>query len=138
MKSFDYFAVTYNASVYCVDCLPDDAPGIESDEIGPIFADSEWDRYPTCDVCGTEHDYVGLTEDGLIYHASGGSAYFDRFDICEAHYLYASHYHTGQFSPIYAKLGQLDRLGFRPGLMLSVHNLSDNALTIYANLITRE
>ena len=33
--------------------------------------------------------------------------YFDRFDICEAYYCYASDYHEGQFSKIYEIFGRL-------------------------------
>lgn len=57
MKSYDYYAVTYGASVYCVGCLPSDVKA-EDESVHPVFADSEWDSYPTCDSCGREHDYV--------------------------------------------------------------------------------
>src|ERR671923_253380 len=61
MKSFDYEAVTYDGAVYCVDCLPDGV-NVNDDEVSPIFADSEWDTAPVCDVCGTVHDYVTVLE----------------------------------------------------------------------------
>ena len=66
MKAWDYLAVTYNAGVCCIDCLPIELD-VESDGVFPIFADSEWDYYPVCDACGTKHDYVNLTSDGQEY-----------------------------------------------------------------------
>jgi hypothetical protein len=65
MKSYNYYAVAYDASIYCVGCLPDGV-GAESEDVYPIFADSEWDHYPVCDVCHTEHDYVSLTSYGRV------------------------------------------------------------------------
>ena len=59
MKAYDYKAVTYDGSIYCIGCLPHGVTA-ESDEVFPIFADSEWDYVPVCDVCGKEHDYVIL------------------------------------------------------------------------------
>lgn len=65
MKSFHFSAVTYEGGIYCTKCLPHHA-NINSEEVHPIFADSEWDYIPTCDVCGHEHDYVTLLkEDNL-------------------------------------------------------------------------
>jgi hypothetical protein len=40
----------------------------------------------------------------------------DRILICEAFHYAASQFHSGQNSKGYAKLSQLDRIGFRPGL----------------------
>jgi hypothetical protein len=40
----------------------------------------------------------------------------DRILICQAFSYVASHYHHGQASKGYAKLSQLSRIGFRPGL----------------------
>jgi len=67
VKSYDFDAVAYDAAVYCVLCLP---PGVdlENEGVHPIFADAEVDAYPTCDVCGTLHDYVSLTEEGRRQH----------------------------------------------------------------------
>lgn len=59
MKSYDYEAVVYEASVCCVECLPTGV-SVNDDDVSPVFADSEWDYYPVCDVCGAEHDYVQL------------------------------------------------------------------------------
>ena len=68
MKSFDYYAVAFDGAVYCTECLP---AGITEDreEVSPVFADSEWDYYPTCDKCGCKHDYVSLTEYGQRHEA---------------------------------------------------------------------
>lgn len=59
MNAFDYEAVAFDGSVYCVDCLPVGI-SVNSPDVMPVFADSEWDSYPVCDVCGYEHDYVNL------------------------------------------------------------------------------
>ncbi len=59
MRAYDYEAVTYNGEVYCVECLPDGVDDTQPD-VYPIFADSEWEYVPVCDVCGFEHDYVGV------------------------------------------------------------------------------
>lgn len=63
---------------------------------------------------------------------------FDRFDICEAFYLFATHYHTGQGSSTYAIFGRLARLGFSPSPLLSLDTLNENASAIYANLAADE
>ena len=63
--------------------------------------------------------------------------YFDRFDICEAYYLFFSHYHEGQWSKKYARLSKM--LGyFKPAPMLRYDSLTDNGKVIYDNLINRE
>lgn len=63
MYSYDYEAVVYDGEIYCVGCLPEGV-SVDSDEVSPIFADSEWDYYPVCADCGTVHDYVNLTAEG--------------------------------------------------------------------------
>lgn len=63
MKAYDFEAVTYDGAVYCVQCLPKGLND-ESEGVMPIFADSEWDSYPTCDHCHAIHDYVSLTTYG--------------------------------------------------------------------------
>jgi hypothetical protein len=40
----------------------------------------------------------------------------DRFLTCAAYWIIASRYHTGQWSKGYAKLSQLSRMGYNPGL----------------------
>lgn len=61
MKHYAFEAVTYDGSVYCVGCLPNGI-SIDDDEVEPIVAGQEVDSYPTCDACGTEHDYMALLE----------------------------------------------------------------------------
>ena len=64
--------------------------------------------------------------------------YFDRFDICEAYWCYASDYHEGQFSKIYEIFGRLHELEFRPSMDLSFESLTDNGQSIYENLVERK
>lgn len=67
MKSYDYNAYAYGGEVYCINCLPNPTEYLDLDKDErpyPIFADSEWDYYPSCSVCGLVHDYVGLTDYG--------------------------------------------------------------------------
>jgi hypothetical protein len=59
MNACDFDAVTYDADVYCVECLPHDVD-VDSEDVGPIFADQEWDYYPVCCNCGRVHEYVSL------------------------------------------------------------------------------
>ena len=61
MKAWDFDAVTYEADVYCIECLPEGVSH-HSDDCYPIFADSEWDYTPICCVCGCEHDYVTVLQ----------------------------------------------------------------------------
>lgn len=60
MKAYEYEAVIFNDEIFCLECLP-----VETSENNycPIFADSEWNTYPICSECGTEHDYVNLISD---------------------------------------------------------------------------
>ena len=79
MKSYDYDAVVYDGTCYCCGCLEKACKvpegyehqqvTLDSDEVSPIFADSEWDGYPVCDHCGAVHDYVSLTDEGIIAEA---------------------------------------------------------------------
>lgn len=63
MKSYDYEACTFDGAVYCNECLPDGMTP-DSEDVSPIFADSEHDGYPVCESCGEAHNYVSLTDDG--------------------------------------------------------------------------
>ena len=63
---------------------------------------------------------------------------FDRFDICEAYYVYAYDCHHGQDSKEYRILGRLDRIGFKPRFNLNYSRLSDNGKYIYDCLIDRQ
>ncbi len=62
--------------------------------------------------------------------------YFDRFDICEAYYLFACLYHSGQNSFTYSKFAQLERLRFRiaPGRQ-DPKDLSENGREIFRRLV---
>jgi hypothetical protein len=64
-------------------------------------------------------------------------AYFNRFDVCEAHYLFLSQYHEGQASEKYARLSKLSTY-FNPGPFLCVERLEDNARDIYEALVDNE
>jgi hypothetical protein len=61
--------------------------------------------------------------------------YFDRFDICEAWYLYTSRYHGGQWSKLYEVLGRLHNIQFRPAPGLNYKSLTENGQTIYRRLV---
>lgn len=64
--------------------------------------------------------------------------YFDRFDICEAYYLFAYLWHGGQWSKEYAIFGRLERMGFRVSpLFNGRESLSENGKEIYDNLVRR-
>ena len=64
-------------------------------------------------------------------------AEWNRFDICEAWYLFATGWHAGQGSDGYAVFGRLDRLDFRPSPTLSRDSLSPNGRLILAALIRK-
>jgi hypothetical protein len=55
---------------------------------------------------------------------------FDRFDICEAWYLWLSENHGGQGSVEYSRLSSLLNF-FSPRPSLSYETLSENAQMIY-------
>ena len=82
MKSYDFEAIAYGGECYCVDCLPNGV-SVNDEDVYPIFADSEWDDYPVCAVCGTVHDYVGLIpkdkEKQITAHTPGPWHYRHRF-----------------------------------------------------------
>ena len=64
--------------------------------------------------------------------------YFDRFDICEAWYLYLSEYHEGQNSKKYARLSKLLTC-FQPrDSLYDCSDLDTNAREIYDNLVATE
>lgn len=49
--------------VYCTEHLPKGFTPTNG-EAQPIFAGSEWDRFPVCENCNEVHRYVQLTEEG--------------------------------------------------------------------------
>ena len=62
--------------------------------------------------------------------------FFDRFDICAAHWMFAMLWHSGQSSDTYRKLGQLENMGFRPSPLWSEpSDLNENAREIYEQLV---
>lgn len=61
---------------------------------------------------------------------------WNRFDICEAYYLYAMLWHSGQGSKEYAIFARLERIRFRARPMLSRRrDLEENARIIYDRLV---
>lgn len=62
---------------------------------------------------------------------------FDRFDICEAYYMFATLYHGGMSSPEYAIFTRLHHMGFQPRHDLSEETLTENGLEIYQCLVKR-
>lgn len=86
---------------------------------------------------------IAAIEDGTLdeepNEAADECAYFDRFDICEAYYLYAMLYHGGQWSKEYAIFGRLHNMGItpRPGLR-DEDDLSENGRAIFNRLVRGE
>lgn len=65
---------------------------------------------------------------------------FDRFDICDAYYLFACHWHRGQYSPEYRIFGRLKAIGYSPSFSVREgrsRGLSENARYILARLIRK-
>ena len=67
--------------------------------------------------------------------------YFDRFDIAEAHYLYARHYEMGGDTNR-NDFARLERIHFSPGLSLCTHEdpklaLTENGAEIYDLLVAK-
>lgn len=62
---------------------------------------------------------------------------FDRFDICEAWYLYLGQWYSGQNDPKYARLSRLMQF-FKPRPNLSFETLTENGRRIYLDLIAEE
>lgn len=72
-------------------------------------------------------------------------AVFDRFDICEAHYILESDYNVSGVlqerpSNIRRRMStgfQLSRMGFKPAPNLSYESMTDNGRAIYDELVKR-
>ena len=67
---------------------------------------------------------------------------FDRFDIAEAHYLFARQYHMGGDTKR-RDFWRLNRIGFKPGFSLRQYDdpalaLTENGQEIYAVLVAKE
>lgn len=63
--------------------------------------------------------------------------YFDTFDVLEAHYLFLSLWHEGQFSDKYRRLSRLTGY-FRPRPSLRLTSLTPNGKAIYSVLVKGE
>lgn len=61
--------------------------------------------------------------------------FFDRFDICEAWFLYACRYHGGQNSKLYEILGRLENMRFKAAPGLDYKSLTENGKSIYRRLV---
>lgn len=62
--------------------------------------------------------------------------YWDRFDICAAHWMFAMLWHDGMYSATYSKFAQLERLRFSPAASWSEpRDLEPNAREIYRQLV---
>ncbi len=136
---------------FCTECLPDNAP----EETTSTMDHEETDSPCHCSVCGIPLLHT-LTSEGASYVrqaiAEGEGCcselwpvvwsdylppepHFDRFDICEAHYLYARLY--GEYETI----TRLHNMEFSPGLSLVQHDRPESALTengqaIYYRLVS--
>lgn len=66
MKSYEVMGYCQDGEFQCIACCD----GIDTEECDPVFADSEWDCYPVCCVCGEKCEDVNLTNEGIIYEAS--------------------------------------------------------------------
>ena len=63
---------------------------------------------------------------------------FNRFDICEAWYIFAAESHGGQWSKEYEIFGRLDRMHFRPSWGVRENGyeaLTENGKEIYDRLV---
>lgn len=62
--------------------------------------------------------------------------FWDRFNICEAYYVYAMLNHGGQWSKEYALFATLNRMKFKPASSLAgPDDLEENARSIYEALV---
>ena len=62
---------------------------------------------------------------------------FDRFDIAEAHYVFATLYHDGGDTRR-RDFARLSRMSFKPAPSLDLSSLTVNGLAIYGRLVLRE
>lgn len=76
MKTYDVVGYTLDGEFYCndPDCIPDKRPGETEDDMGTVYAGSEWDNYPVCASCGGRCEDVSLTADGEAYEHGGDPA----------------------------------------------------------------
>jgi hypothetical protein len=65
--------------------------------------------------------------------------YFNRFDICEAYYMFGYLYHSGMNSYGFRLLSRLANLGFSPRDSLrSPEDLEENSREIFNNLVANQ
>jgi hypothetical protein len=71
MKSYDFYAyTTTDGTVICTDCTGQLKERYEIEKgLIPIFADSEWDYFPECDLCHQKLTYMRLTKDGIEHES---------------------------------------------------------------------
>ena len=69
MNSCDIVGYVLDGEFQCVDCCS----GVDVEDCSPVFADSEWDSWPVCAVCGMECTDVNLTQDGQDYYDAAGA-----------------------------------------------------------------
>jgi len=62
---------------------------------------------------------------------------FNRFDICDAYYLFASHWHSGQFSETYRIFGRLHAIRYKPGMLLQLETAEPEVKAIYGSLVKK-
>ena len=62
----------------------------------------------------------------------------DRFLVCAAYWIVASRYHSGQWSRGYAKLSQLSRIGYNPGLASWEHRRGSEERQAAATLLRKK
>lgn len=62
---------------------------------------------------------------------------FDRFAICEAAHLFASHYHSGQNSSIYKIFSRLHKIGFKPSCWLTLETAAPEVKEAYGRLVKK-
>ncbi len=63
----------------------------------------------------------------------------NRFDICEAFYVYATLHHRGQGSKEYAIFGRLERIGFSASFQnVDPDKLTDDGKYLYERLVSGE
>lgn len=73
----------------------------------------------------------------LVYYMCMG---FDRFDICDAYWMFYSLWHSGGLTKRCHRQGrgiavQLSRIGYHPGMGQGFESMSGNALDIYIDLV---
>ena len=115
---------------------------LDDEEVDIIEAWEEVDFYPVCQQCGSEFDYMRLTEDGEreVYKrriANGETnMYPDRFEFISAYYVYTLDYNDDEMSYIRYRLTN-GKMRYYPGLHASYLKLSENE-KLYYHLIEQK